>query len=360
MTWVNFAEIRARVSLEDVLFTYYSLPHLTREGDKVVGPCPIHNGEGPRSFSASISKRVWHCFACGKGGNQLDFVAAKEGITVREAALRLQVRFLANGHGAFLDPPSVTPPASRQEAQTASALPPRQPATTVAAVAPVTPAAPVPPPEPKRNPPLELRLALNGDHPHLVERKLARSTVSTFGVGSCGSGILRGQIAIPIHDQDGVLVAYAGRRLKEEDITKHGKYKFPKGFVRDMVVYNLHRARASQSERGLVVVEGFFTTMRLHELGFPNTVATMGVEVSAHQVALLAKAPRVFVLFDGDDAGRRGGAELAARLTGHTTVHLIEIPRGKEPEDLEPKALRWVMNGARELGLSRVSFDSTT
>lgn len=350
MTWVNFAEIRARVSLEDVLFHFYSFPNLIREGHKVSGPCPIHNGEGTRSFQADLTKKVWHCFACKRGGNQLDFVATKEGISVRDAGVRLQAHFLANGDGAVLGPAAPTSGThSPLPTPTVSAQSTPATASPKGTRAPVT--------ETRKNPPLELRLSLNAGHPHLFdERKLTKETVATFGVGYAATGTLRGQIAIPIHDENGVLVAYAGRRLKPEDIEAHSKYRFPKGFVRDVVVYNYHRAAEVMGERGLVVVEGFFTTMALHQFGLPQTVASMGVEVSESQLELIARAPRVFVIFDGDDAGRRGGADLASKLKDRTTVHLIEIPRGTEPEDLEPKALRWAMNGARELGLSVVSF----
>src|SRR5690242_2037490 len=98
--WINFAEIRSRVSLEDVIVRYYGLTTLKRDGNKLVGPCPVHGGDSPRAFHADLDKNVWHCFSrCQKGGNQLDFVAAKEQIGIREAALRLHA-FFVTGTGA--------------------------------------------------------------------------------------------------------------------------------------------------------------------------------------------------------------------------------------------------------------------
>ena len=44
------------------------------------------------------------------------------------------------------------------------------------------------------------------------------------------------------------LVAYAGRRLKPSDIREFGKYKFPKGFKKERVLYNLHRAKEHQKD----------------------------------------------------------------------------------------------------------------
>jgi DNA primase len=113
-----------------------------------------------------------------------------------------------------------------------------------------------------------VRLTLDPSHPHLVkERGLKPETAALFGLGYCARGILRGTIAIPVHDEDGDLVAYAGRRLKSADIRELGKYKLPKGFRKDLVLYNLERAKSLPRDEGLVLVEGFFATATLHERG---------------------------------------------------------------------------------------------
>jgi len=53
------------------------------------------------------------------------------------------------------------------------------------------------------------------------------------------------------------------------------------------VVYNLHRAKDHAKDQGLIVVEGFFDCMRLHQAGIPNVVALMGSSLSVEQEALL-------------------------------------------------------------------------
>lgn len=51
-------------------------------------------------------------------------------------------------------------------------------------------------------------------HPYLAGRGLAAETIRTFGVGLYrGRGFLRGRIVIPIHDEHGALIAYAGRAI---------------------------------------------------------------------------------------------------------------------------------------------------
>lgn len=348
-TWIDFAEIRARVSLEDVLLTMYQLgPRLKRQGDKLIGPCPVHDGDGTRAFHVELKKNAWFCFSrCRKGGNQIDFVAAKEGISVREAALRLHSFF------HLADTPSVAAPGSPK--------PPPPPTVAIDARSPASPPLPSPPPQRDEpiNPKLELRLDLDATHPHLLkERGLTLETMKHFGVGYCARGILRGTVAIPIHDEDGDLVAYAGRRLKWADVESHGKYKLPGGFRKDFVLYNLDRAREHGGAAGLILVEGYFAVLKLFELGFPNVVASMGCSLSEPQAQLLSKhSSDVTVLYDGNEAGR-GGATAARKLLDSIGVHtrIVWLPDGTQPDTLQPRALRWALRGTKELELDELRF----
>lgn len=346
--WVNFAEIRARVSLEDVILRYYKIEGLKRDGQKFVGPCPVHGGDSPRSFHADLEKNIWHCFSkCKKGGNQLDFVAAKENIPIRDAALKLQTFFLGSGSTPRPTTPVPVVPSTRATTSTPHGSTPAP--TTVPGK---------PPEDGEGNPVLDLKLEVKGDHPHLIQdRGLKLETVNHFGIGYCGRGIMKGMIAIPIHDEEGNLVAYAGRRLKYADIRDFGKYKFPKGFKKEIVLYNLNRARPHLAELGyLIVVEGFFSVVKLHEMGFLNVVAIMGSDVSDAQARLLTEAKEVVILFDGDDAGWSGALLARERLAKDITVRLGRLPKGAEPEGLAPKALRWLVNGLRQLDLAEVAM----
>ena len=75
-----------------MVLDHYGIKALTKVGDELRGSCPIHKGS-PRSknFSVNLRKNVFTCFwkDCGARGNVLDFVAAMEGGTVRDAALKL-------------------------------------------------------------------------------------------------------------------------------------------------------------------------------------------------------------------------------------------------------------------------------
>lgn len=342
MNWVNFHEIRAQVTIEQVLRDYYHIDNLKVSGRTATGPCPVHGGDNPRAFHVDLDKNLWHCFTgCKKGGNQLDLVAAKDQVPVREAALRLQ-RFFLGGD----DPPPATPaPAAAQRQD--RPVPPRQAATSGK-----------PAREEVVNPPLTLQLQLLSDHPHILQdRGLSLPTAERFGIGYCARGILAGCIAIPIHDQAGQLVAYAGRRLKWSDAQELGKYRFPKGFHKDRVLYGLDRALREFPGRPVVVVEGFFSVMKLSELGIP-AVAVMGSDLSDHQAALLSSAPHVILMFDGDEAGRRGSSDAEGKLIVRVPTTAIELPDGWEPESVPADILRWLVDGATRLGLASIAFET--
>jgi DNA primase len=71
----------------------------------------------------------------------------------------------------------------------------------------------------------------------------------------------------PIHDQEGQLVAYAGRSLDAGE----PRYLFPPAFHKSQVVFNLHRA-VWDSARCALVVEGFFDCLRVHQAGYCNEI----------------------------------------------------------------------------------------
>ncbi len=359
--WIDFKSLRASVSLEDVLTGYYGITTLTVRGDKLTGPCPVHGGDSPRAFSADFSRNVWFCFTkCRDGGNQLDLVAKKEGITIREAALRLQAWLDERKHDAPpLAPAPSTPPRpargqtgrGKERPKAAGREPGRKVPVPTENLGVETLTA---------NPVLDLHLALGHDHPHLLEtRGLQLATMQHFDVGYCRKGILRGMIAIPVHNKGGELVAYAGRRLKPEQTREKGRYKLPSNFRRSVELFNLHRVMALDSPGPVAVVEGFFSVLQLHEVGIP-AVATMGTQVSDEQCALLHLLPEIMVLFDGDEAGDLGARELFARLQDHPKVRLVELPAGFEPEQLPVRALRWLVAGMSQLDLRFVSLRGPT
>ena len=109
------------------------------------------------------------------------------------------------------------------------------------------------------NKPLKFRLdKLDRDHPYLTERGLTAETIEEFGIGYCSKGMMEGRIAIPIQNEQGEVVAYAGR-WPGEPAENTPKYKLPKGFRKSLELFNIHRAIKEPPDKPLVIVEGFFT-----------------------------------------------------------------------------------------------------
>lgn len=83
----------------------------------------------------------------------------------------------------------------------------------------------------------------------------------------------------------------------------------------------------------MIVVEGPWDAMRVYQAGFPNVVALWGARASRRQQDLLATAPSLWVMLDGDNAGRSGARHLASTLCS-LPVRIVELPHGKDPANL--------------------------
>jgi DNA primase len=294
------------------------VPGLRKHRHQLVGRCPIHRGQRADSFRASLGHNAFHCFACQASGNVLDFVAAMEQCSIRQAALRLQRWFSlsAPGESTAEHPPGLAWRSVRKGELVRE--------------------------KEGHNPPL--RFALSGvdpAHPYLVERGIDPATAVKFGVGFyAGPGLLSGRIVIPIANARGQTVAYAGRALDG----RLPKYKLPAGFRKALELFNLHRAVATGSKT-VIVVEGYFDCLRVHRAGLPWVVALMGSSLSAEQENALREAfDRLVLLLDGDTAGRAASRAIAARLSRRSWVAEVQVPDGAQPDQLSLAAIQQLLS----------------
>jgi DNA primase len=316
--WVDFKAIKAAVSMAAVL-ERYQVRGLKKQGDELRGRCPIHNGEGD-AFHVNVNKNAFQCFSCQAKGNVLDFVAAMEKCSVRDAGLKLQDWFgLAAGDGADQRSAKPAPPADSTELAK----------ERIAGE------------ESLANKPLGFDLrGIDHGHAYLTSRGISRETAEHFGAGYfSGKGSMSGRVVIPIHNEAGELVAYAGRSIDGSE----PRYKLPTGFHKSLELYNQHRA-AKCGAGGLIVVEGFFDAMKVSQAGYPFVVALMGCTMSEEQERLLvAHADMVLVMLDADEAGRKGTEELLLRLGRRVWVKAITVPEGKQPDQLTAEELQQLL-----------------
>jgi len=305
----DFRSIKQRILIDRVLARYGLI--LRRGGPHTLrGPCPLptHTSrQSQESFSVNLSLQVWSCHSASciaarrgrLGGHVIDLVAIMERCSLRQAGLRLQDWFGGS-----------VPPSHR---------------------APLRPVA-VEASAPQPNRPLGFALqGIDTRHPYLTQRGISSATAQWFGVGMYhGTGFLAGRCLIPIRDEQGLLVAYAGRAVNGEE----PKYRFPAGFRKSQVLFNLDRAIQTDGHN-VIVVEGFFDALKVHQAGHPAVMALMGSSFSQRQSELLlSRFASVTLMLDGDQPGRHAAEVMAKLLAPKVRVHQVELPNGVQPDQL--------------------------
>lgn len=316
---VSFRELKARITIHQVL-AQYGIDWLQKEkgGKELVGRCPIHKGDGGRTFHAAQGK--FQCFSCKAKGDLIEFVIAMEEASGRNCTSR--------GAGLLLDewfPSGMGEPATSSDKAASVKTVLAKPTQVEKEIPAVI------------NPPLSFQLRLDLEHGYGPSRGVSTKTLAQFGAGLCTSKskLFEGRFVIPLHNAAGELVGYGGRSVDGSE----PKYRFPpseKGFYKSRLVFNLHRVAGSSA----VVVEGFFSCMRLHEAGLP-AVGILGSSMSAEQEELLCQRfDRVALMFDGDEAGRKCTEDAARRLARRLWVRVVDLPDGKQPDDFAADELR--------------------
>ncbi len=335
---INFKELRRQLSFEDIL-AHYNVT-LKAKGDQRQGFCPLPTHEGTRnspSFSANVAKGIWQCFGCGAKGNLMEFAARMEGLDpdnpqdFRKAALLLADRF--DGGKDKERKPLPTPEPERRGDEDREVKGSTDTSTSV-------------------NAPLDFELtSLDFTHPYLRDRGFRDETIQAFGLGYCNRGLMKGRIAIPLHDQSGALIGYAGRVVDDTAIGEDTpRYLFPSSRERKGVRHEFRKSeflyngfRVKDVRDHLVVVESFTALWWLAQAGIAQVVALMGASCSERQAELMKELVvdgRIWVLADGDPAGERMAESTMKLLAPHRFVRWVKLEDGKQPTDLSPDELR--------------------
>jgi DNA primase len=292
-----FSHLKGLVSIEQVLTARGMIASLTRRGQRLIGPCPVHHGDHPQAFVVDRAQDLWYCFTrCRGGGDVVELVRRMDHCPYPEVA-----RYLA----------------------------------ALAQVSPMPPRAEVRAPE-RTYQPYTRALRLDPHAPLLAHKGIAAQTARHFEAGAYqGPGFLERCLAIRLHDPQGRPLGYAGRRLDPAQARRYGKWKFPAGLPKREILYGFHRI-TSRLRQGLVVVECPWAVMRLAQVGIP-AVALLGIHLSRTQLQLLRRTSPIVLMLDGDQAGQSASGQIADTLNQYTRslVHRIDLPQGLDPDDLD-------------------------
>ena len=338
-------ELLARIDVVDVVGRYVQL---RKGGANFMGLCPFHGEKSP-SFSVSPAKQFYHCFGCGKNGNAISFLMEHASMGFVEA-----VQDLAQQVGLQVPDDDV----SAQDKERAAAA--RQKQATLSGV---------------------LEKAADAYRQHLREsqraigyfkaRGVSGAVAKQYGLGYAPEGWrslasvfphyddalleesglvivndedgdkrydrFRDRVMFPIRNVKGEHIGFGGRVLGD-DKPKYLNSPETPVFHKGRELYGLFEARTAIREKGYALVtEGYMDVVALAQLGFPNTVATLGTACTPEHVQkLLRFTESVVFSFDGDAAGRRAARKALDGALPHASdtrsIKFLFLPPEHDPD----------------------------
>lgn len=331
--------IRDRVDIADVVGQHVSL---RRAGQNLVGLCPFHQEKSP-SFSVSPSKQMFYCFGCKSGGDVFTFLAKITGATFPEV-----LRELGDKVGIVVEESS----AERVQRGQAHRIEEINRASMTWFQANLR----------------DLQIGATARE-YLNRRGIQQSTVDSFQIGvsssewdglfkflsrkgfspseimAAGLGSPRpngngyydkfhGRLMFTITDLRKRVVGFGGRVLGDRTpkyLNSPDTLLFKKG----QTLFAFDQAReAIVRARTVIVVEGYFDAIALHQAGLAHTVATLGTSLTAEHIQTLRRfADQVVLLFDPDAAGVRAALRgLDLFVNSGLSVKVVTLPVGEDPD----------------------------
>jgi DNA primase len=323
---------------------------LKRSGSAWKGLCPFH-GEKTPSFQVNGDKGLFYCFGCSVGGDVIKFVELFDKVSFPDAVRQLAARV------------GMTVPEPEEAKQDAEGQRDREALLKAHEVAAAwfreqlrTPAG---------------AAALR----HLKDRALTPGTIETIGAGYAPasrdalkarllkdgfaiplllrSGLLvqrdegtvldrfRNRLMIPIHRDNGAIVAFGGRAMDAGQQPKYLNSPETPIYVKGRTLYGLHLSKASIIRaKHAVMVEGYFDLAQAYQAGITNVVASSGTALTPVQAKLLKRfASKVVLSFDPDAAGQGAAARSSELLVAEGfQVNVAMLPAGDDPDNFIRKS----------------------
>ncbi len=340
----KLSEISGRLSIVDLVGEYVSLK---KSGSGYVALCPFH-GEKTPSFNVIPAKDIFHCFGCGAGGDIFTFLMKIEGISFPEAVGKLAART-----GVKIEDRPLTDSEKR-------AISEKEQQRAIMAFA-----------ASHYRDVLTRQQEGASARSYLQQREVDPETSAAYGLGyaferrdslvnairakgfsldlAANLGVVRNsdrgwydlfynRLIFPIRDHQGQVIAFAGRVL-DSSLPKYINSPESPLYRKSNVLFGADLALRDVRKSGnAIIVEGYFDHLALYRAGIKNALATCGTALTDGHIALLKHAERVFLLFDGDNAGRKATVKaMELCLEQRLPVYVITLPQGDDPDSFLQK-----------------------
>ncbi len=335
----------------DIVSLISAQVELKPRGSNYLGLCPFHN-EKTASFSVNSSKQFYYCFGCGAKGDAIQFLMDYFSLSFIDALKELCQK--AGVH--FPEEQSfknATPESKRQHKVRSDH---KKLLVTAARF-------------------YRSRLASDSVAvSYLKKRGISGEVAAKFHIGYAGNswnslkevfsdyednsdlfivGLIkksesgnkvfdrfRNRIIFPIFNKNGEVIAFGGRTIVDDkNVPKYLNSPESDLFVKSKELYGFFDAqRFIAKSKNVIVVEGYFDVISMHQAGFKNTVGTLGTALSSSHFLQLERIGReIIFMFDGDAAGKRAAWRAAQIVLANLSkqdmlVSFIFLPQNKDPD----------------------------
>ncbi len=346
MTSVSFteekvSEIRDRASILEIVSDHVSLK---KSGKNYKGLCPFHSEKTP-SFMVNEEKQIFHCFGCGEGGDVFTFL-----MKMAHFAFPQAVEELAKRYGVKLPSREFSPTQKKEMAKREALFQINQMASEYFHDLLA-----------RRREGEEARKYLSqrgikeeilkehrlgyslerwdGLVQHFREKKASLELAWEVGLifpkkKEGWYDAFRGRMIFPIFDLHQRVVGFGGRVIRE-GLPKYINSPESSIYHKGEVLYGLHVARQYTPGKDCVIIaEGYFDLLTLHQYGVKNSVATLGTALTTQHIRTLKRYTKNLVtVFDADRAGVQASLRsLPLFLEEEVSGKTIVLPEGEDPD----------------------------
>lgn len=346
---MTFAEqLKSQLNIIDVVGHYVRLKR-QGAGPRYVGLCPFHSEKTP-SFGVHSALQIYKCFGCDAGGDVFKFVMEHDHLTFPEAMKVLAERYgipmperqrfddpEAQKRAAILEMHEIAAQNFQDNLRSSAGKEARayleSRGITGDAMA-------------------EFRLGLSDASGQQLASRLQKFGPTLLAESGLvlqrqgGNGFFdgfRGRLMFPIHSEDGKVIAFGGRALREGDDPKYRNSPETPIYKKSAVLYNMHRAKIdARKQNRMVLVEGYMDVIGVYSAGIREVVASSGTALSGDQVRAIkrqvaqgqAGRGQIILNFDPDAAGTRSTEKyIGTVLSEGLRVKVLRIPGELDPDE---------------------------